>query len=204
MKPNFAVRSLFLALCILLLVACSGTELAKKATTGAGASNSVSDILVIVVADKDATRRSFEDRFVSRFEAEGINAVSSAAAIPMPSDLKLEKSAILEAVNRYGNDAVLVTHLKSKEYKESYTRGTGSLGYYGYYGSIWGYSRAPGYYQERTTVRLATNLYDVETENLIWSGETKTWNKKSEAEVLDDVVRVVVRDMKKSGLLAPE
>ena len=51
----------------------------------------------------------------------------------MPADLELKKEAILNAVNQFNNDAVIITHLIDKEEKEAFTRGGRAHG--GYYGS---------------------------------------------------------------------
>ena len=58
-----------------------------------------------------------------------------------------------------------------------------------------------GYSTTHTTVRLETNVYDIKTKKLISSGQTKTWNKKSQNEIINDVVKTVVEDMLKSKLI---
>jgi hypothetical protein len=43
-------------------------------------------------------------------------------------------------------------------------------------------------------VRLVTNLYDVKTEKLIWSGQSETLD-------IDDMIKVVIKDLQKNNLL---
>jgi len=119
----------------------------------------------------------------------------------MPPDLKLKKEMILSAVNQFGNDAVIITHLIDREVKEVYTRGgTARGGYYSYYSR----HAAPGYASTSKTYRLETNLYDVKTENLIWSVQSKTFSKDSKDQMINDVIKVVVDDLQSNKLITPK
>ena len=189
---------------VILIIACAGTKLTHTWVDEAHRGNPVSDILVIGLTYKDneEVRRSFEDSFVGHLRAAGIEAVSSMDVISIPANMKLEKEEILKAVNKFNNDAVIITHLVGKEEKEIYTRSApGYGGYYGYYGWAYNYSRSPGYSQTLKSVRLATNLYDVKTGELIWSGKSETLNPDSTKQVFDDVIKVVIKDLQKNNLL---
>jgi hypothetical protein len=51
---------------------------------------------------------------------------------------------------------------------------------------------------------LETNLYDVKTEKLIWSGQSETWSKDSKDQIINDVIKAVVNNLQKNKLLAPK
>jgi len=51
---------------------------------------------------------------------------------------------------------------------------------------------------------LETNLYDVKTEELIWSGQSKTWSKDSKYQILNDVIKVVIDELQKNKLISPK
>jgi hypothetical protein len=183
-----------------LIFACAGagTKLTHTWVDEAHRGKPVSDILVIGLTYKgnEEVRRSFEDKFVAQLRAAGIEAISSVDAISIPADMKLEKDEILEAVSKFNNDAVIITHLVDKEEKEVYTYADRRhRSYYGYYGWAYGYSST------RSTVRLATNLYDVRTEKLIWSGKSETLNPDSTKQMIDDVIKAVIKDLQKNNLL---
>ncbi len=181
-----------------LIFACAGTKLIHTWVDEAHRGKPVSDILVIGLTYKgnEEVRRSFEDKFVAQLRAAGIEAISSVDAISIPADMKLEKDEILEAVSKFNNDAVIITHLVDKEEKEVYTYSDLHHGsYYGYYG--WAYA----YSSTRSTVRLATKLYDVRTEKLIWSGKSKTLDPDSTKQMIDDVIKAVIKDLQKNNLL---
>jgi hypothetical protein len=186
---------------VFLISSCAGTELTQKQVNEAYKGKPVSDILVIAITGNEDSRRSFERKFVARLKSAGVEAISSEEAIPMPSDLKLKKEMILSAVNQFGNDAVIITHLIDREVKEVYTPGgTARGGYYGYYSR----HSAPGYSSTSKTYRLETNLYDVKTEKLIWSGQSKTFSKDSKDQMINDVIRVLVNDLQNNKLITPK
>ena len=183
----------------------TGTELTQKQVDNAYKGKPASNILVIAITGIEESRRSFEKKFVAQLKSVGVDAVSSHDAIPMPSNLKMKKEAILNACEQYKNDAVIITHLIGKEDKDVYTRGTTEPhGFYGYYGSRYTSSHHPGHLSTTTTVRLETNLYDVKTEKLMWSGQSKTWSKESKDRIMNDVIKAVINKLKKNNLIAPK
>ena len=184
------------------IIACAGTKLTHTWVDETFHGKPISDILVIAVTHKEDTRQSFEDKFVTQLKVSGVEAVSSSDVIPIPADLELKKEEILKAVKKFNNDAVIITHLVGVEEKESYTPAERDLGgYYGYYGWVYSYTHEPGYYRTHILVRVATNLYDVKTEKLIWSGESESLDPGSINQIIDDVIEVLIKDLKKNKLL---
>ena len=170
----------------------------------------VSNLLVMAVTEDEGTRRSFESKFVAQLKAAGIEAVSSADVIPISADRKLEKDVILKAVNEFENDAVIITHLVGVEEKDVYEPAPGRRfgGHYGYpHGGYYGHyvyaydAYGPRYDRTDILVRLGTNLYDVKTEQIIWSGQSRTWNPGTDKHMIDEVIKVVINDLHKNKLL---
>ncbi|MGA9476894.1 MAG: hypothetical protein WBV21_03895 [Desulfobacterales bacterium] len=186
----------------ILTVSCAGTRMSQTWVDETWRGKPVSDVLVIVVADKAKNREAFEHKFVQQLKAAGVEAVSSADVIPMPRDLKLEKDVILQAVAKYGNDAVILSHLTGLDKKEVFTR-TGPIygGYYNYYGYTFDTVHDRGFYSEIATVRLETNLYDVKTEKLLWSGQSQSEDVQSINKLIDEVIALVIKDLQKNKLL---
>ena len=192
---------------VFLIISCAGTEteLTHKQVTEAYKGKPVSDILVIAITGNEDSRRSFERKFVAQLKSAGVEAISSEEAIPMPADLEMKKETILNAVKQFENDAVIITHLIDKEEKEVVTRGGQAYtGYYGFYYSRFSYANDPGYSSTSKTVRLETNLYDVKTEKLIWTGQSKTWSKDSKDQIINDVIKVVMDDLQNIKLISPK
>ena len=181
-----------------LIISCAGTEVTQKQVDDAYKEKPVSDILVIAITGNEHNRRSFEKKFVAHLKSVGVDAVASEESIPMPPDLDLKKETILNAVNQYKNDAVIITQLIGKEARDVYNRGgVTRMGYFSY-------SRNPGYSSTSTTVRLETNLYDAKTGKLIWSGKSKTWSKESTDKIINDVIKTVINNLQENKLIAPK
>jgi hypothetical protein len=181
---------------IFLVAACTGTDLTETRVHDAYKGQTMSNILVIAVTGNEHNRRSYERKFVAHLKSAGVEAVASEKSIPMPGDLKLKKEPILNAVNQYKNDAVIITQLVGKEADDIYQRG--GVTRHGYFG----YTRNPGYSSTITKVRLETNLYDSETGKLIWSGLSKTLSKDSADRIMNEVIKAVIANMQKNKLIA--
>lgn len=196
--------SLIVAVFVLgLLNGCASTKLIETWVDKSFKGKTVSNILVIGIADEDANRRLFESTFVQQLKAVGVAAVSSADVIPIPANKKLEKETILQVVNKFKNDAVLVTHVAGIGRRTSYNPAVVSygVGYYGYYRYVYGHVIRPSSVSSHTKLYLETNLYDVESEKLMWSGQSQSRDLDFLKQVIDDVIKVVVKDIQKNKLL---
>ncbi len=190
---------LFLAM--LMLHACASTDVTESWVDERYQGKPVSDILVIGVTDEKTVRRAFESRFVKRLQALGVDAVSSADAVSTSEVLKLDKPAILRAVDKYHSDSVLITRLMGVSEKTVYHPPTYYGGFYGYYGHYHGVMHSPAYQTSQTFYRLETVLYDVRTEKPIWSMLSRTWDRDSERQIIDEVIEVAIRDMQKNKII---
>ncbi len=202
MKENILKWFGYLLFFTFLIISCGGTELTQKPIEDSYKGKPVSDILVIAISGNEHNRRLFEKRFVAHLKAVGVDAIASEKAISMPANLELKKKTILAAVNQYKNDAVIITHLIGKEQKDVFTRDDSvHRGFYGFYQSRY---RDPGYSSTSTTVRLETNLYDVKTEKLIWSGQSKTLSKGPKDNIINEVIKAVINNLRQNNLIAPK
>jgi len=202
------MKGLFSGLMLVVLVgvllhACTKTKMTNIWMDEAYQGGPVSDILVIGISHEEKTRRTFENIFVKQLKAAGVEAVSSADVIPMPADQKIKKEAILEAVRKHNNDAVLITHLIGVEEKQVRTPSDSfhTDGYYGYYGHVYGYTHVPDYYNTYTYIRLETTLYGVNTEKPIWSGQSRTLDQDSDKKLFVDVIKTVIENLQRNNLL---
>jgi hypothetical protein len=205
MKENVVKKFSYFIYIALFIISCSGTELTVKQADDVYHGKPVSDILVIAITGNEHNRRVFEQKFVAHLKSVGVDAISSEEVIPMPPDLKMEIEVILNTVDQYENDAVIITHLIDKEIKDTYTRGgTGDRGFHGFYLSRYSYAYDPGYSSTSTTLRLETNLYHVKTDKLIWKGESRSWGKDSENQIIDDVIKAVINNLYENKQIAPK
>jgi hypothetical protein len=202
----------FVVMIILTMVSCAGTRLTNSQVDDSFRGKPVSDILVIVVTDKEPIRQSFERHFVARLQAAGLEAISSIDISPDAASQKLSKAVILEAVKAQKNDAVIITHLAAYESKEVFSRGLTPYNYddtrygefYGHYGFIFDHVHEPTLTGDRTVVSLTTDLYDVATEERIWSGRSETMDPAPTNDRIGEVVDLVVKELGRLQLIAPK
>ena len=191
----------------LLFFSCATTKITETWKDVRYRGAPFSDLFVIGVANEENTRRSFENKFVEKLQAAGVQAVASSSV--MKSDQKIEKVAILAAIEKLDIDAVLVTRLVSLKEKEVRSPSTSEQGrpddyqgrYYTDYSTAYGSSHEPAQYTTSVRVGLETKLYDVKTEQLIWAATSKTANPKSKIKLFEAVIDALVQDLKKNKLL---
>lgn len=161
--------------------------------------------LIIGVSKEDLTRRTFEDAFAQALGSQVVLAKSSYHVLP-DSD-RLTEVEIKQAVQQGDYDAVIITRLLAVDKKETYvpprtyTMPRYYYAYYNYYHTAWDVVHEPGYVKTDTIVRLQTNLYDVRTERLVWSGQSDTFDPPSTKDVVTSVTRAVTQRLTKEGLI---
>jgi hypothetical protein len=163
----------------------------------------ITDILILVIIEDQEIRKVFEKHFKDWFTVKGVEAISSVDVLPINERTKLDKEAILQVVDKHENDAILITNLVEFGETEVFSRDRPRFdyNYYGFYNYAWGYVYWPTVYGEKVQITLETRIYDVKTESLIWSGESRLKNPKTTGTAIGDVVTMVIRDLDTHGLL---
>lgn len=207
---NKIIRTLTLTFSVLGLVSCSGStrliESWHDETYMDGPK--LETVLVLGVFTDDTQRRAFEAGFVEGVQAGGKNAIAGYTLMPDESDYD-DKQDIVAAVKKANVDSVLITSFKGVADQQRYVPPrvdyAPSMAYGGYYGSYYGsaYQRVytPGYTVVDTVVSLETRVYAVNPEKLVWAGNTKSVNSASPETITGELVKIVVDDMRSSGLI---
>ncbi len=190
------------------LSSCSSTSLVSRWSDPEYKGPALQKILIIGIIKDDIKRRSFEQEFARLISTNGRTAVASYTLLP---DLESadQKEEVLAAVEKVGADGVLVVTLQSvsKEQREvppsiDYVPTAGfGFGMYGYYGMHHTAVYSPGYTVTDTIVRLDTKLFAVSSEKMIWAGKTESFNPSSSQAVVSELGKLVMNDMKKSGMI---
>jgi hypothetical protein len=197
--------TLLTAIVAVAVIGCSGSRFQMNpiGMEEKFAGQAIKDVLVIVVINDLKIRAIFEKHFKDWLEAKGVEAVTSVDVLPIDSANKLKKEAIVDVVDRYGNDSILITHIVGFEETEVFSRDRPRYyyNYYGFYNYAWGYVTWPTIYGENVHLTLETGLYDVKTESLIWAGESELTNPKTTGEAIGEVVVAVMQELEKNGLV---
>jgi hypothetical protein len=159
-------------------------------------------ILVIMVAKFPDTRNLFEDRFVGELNNRGNNTFQSYSIIPF--EQLREKELVKSKIKSSDADTVLIARLVDTKTIESYNPGMIYVVPDSYY-DWWGYYAVVfadyGYTGDVRVAYIETNIYDVKTEKLIWSGHSKTERTYGEQELITAFIKLMIKKMESAGII---
>ncbi len=167
---------------------------------------SYNDILVIGIAEQEHNRRLFEEQFTAQLNAAGIE--SEVSYRILPEGTSINRDTVGAAIEGKNIDAIIVTHMVSVEEETVYRQNMDYRPTYGHYNGLYNYYphvntyvQQPGYYTTHEVVMLETNLYEVKSEELVWSAQSRSFAPESAKEVIDDLVKLVIQDLKEKELI---
>jgi hypothetical protein len=199
--------TLSLAVVTLVLAAsgCASTRVVHQWTSPDAASVSFKKFLIIAISKQPGIRRSFEDEFVAKLKAMGLDAVPSYGFIT--EDGPVEEPRLREAVEKAGADATLITRLVRVERKYSADYGgyyyppLVGFGFYRGYAAAWaGYYEPAAVYPYDVFIS-ETSLYDTAKTQLVWSGTVETL-PQSISKDISQYVDAVIAALRAKNLLA--
>ena len=192
--------------CLLIISSCSNTKITSTWMDSKKAGTSFNDILIIGIAKEEHNRRLFEEQFSTQLTAAGIE--SEVSYRILPEGTEINRDNVSAAIKGKEIDAVIVTHMVSVEEETVYRQNMDYRPTYGYYNGLYNYYphvntyvQQPGYYTTHDVVILETNLYEVKSEELVWSAQSRSFAPESAKEVIDDLVKLVIKDLKEKGLI---
>lgn len=170
------------------------------------------DIVIFGISENIIRRQAFEDQIKNVLVEDGVKASNSSVVIPQGTRLiEFEKEKFIKKLKDQGYDAVLTVALLDQTNETRYVPGTmyaPPMAYGGYYSSYWGYYNYyspmmydPGYYTVDKNYFLEANVYDVETESLIWSAQSETTNPDGLEAFARNFAVVISERMIKDGVI---
>jgi hypothetical protein len=202
MKKIKSLALLISGITVCLLASCSTVKI-HSWMDPQFAGRSMGKTMVLGVADSDSLSLQYESLFVERLTELGIAANSLHASVQTTKQYTEEQ--LVGALKHHEYDSILVTRLLSETERQQVV----NTGYYpSHYGNYWGYySHAytltynTAYVQSFLEFELETNLYDVKTEKLVWTGRKIIYDDRSDLANMKGVIKGVVKDLSKKGLL---
>jgi hypothetical protein len=203
---------------ISFLMACSATKMVASWKEQGAAPKSYKKIAVVALTPTTANRASVEEAIVADLRAKGFKANATYNTFPMAAQINtidMDRSVIeqkvRERVTSNGFDALLTLVLLDKTKEERYVEGSSisvgapvySYPYYGYYSYAYSTVYTSGYYTTSTSYFLETNLYDVATEKLIYTAQTKTEDPASIEKEAANLGKILVNDLTTKKVIAP-
>jgi hypothetical protein len=191
-----------------LLFSCASTKITQSWVEPDN-KKSYSNFLIIGIGESEQTRRAYESYFVEALREKAIEAEASYRLIK--SNVEIDRQSVDKAIEGLNIDGVIVTHLVAVDEETVYRPSTGYMyggGYGGYYGNLYSYYphvnsyvHDPGYYTTHETYTLETSLYDVASEELVWTARTRTFSPESVDEVIADLTKLLIKDLQEKNLI---
>lgn len=202
---------------ILLLVAAGCTT--SRITTSWKAENTVAKkynkIMVMgLIRETDRSiEENMENHFVDDLKGMGYNAVSSLQEYgPKAFDNMSEEMAVSKLKNS-GVDAVITIVLLDKQKERKYIPGNYFYysPYYSYHNRFWGYRTVlysriyePGYYVTNTKYFWESNLYEMDSQKLVYSAQSQSFDPGSSESLGHEYGQILVNDMVKKNVISKD
>jgi len=193
-------------------VACSSTsvKVVRSWVDPEMARGNVKKVFVIGVAENDTLRRAYEDTCVGFLKDLKYEAVPGYTLVGDPA--QVDKDKVKAQLQQDGVTHVLVSRVVHREDVEEYHPPSymtvGYAGYPGYYGG-WnsyyavGYSTvaSPGYTSVKTVLSVESNLYDVNTEKMVFTGLSQAYPGGDPAATVNKYIQSLLYEMRAKGAL---
>lgn len=205
-------KAILLIFSALLITSCSNTKITQSWVEPDN-KKTYYDLLIIGIGESEQNRRAYESNFVEELNRHQIEAAASYKLIK--SDETINRETVTKAIEGLDIDGVIVTHLVAVDEETvyrppTYAYGGAYGGYYGagYYGGMYSYYphvnsyvTSPGYYTTHESYTLETNLYDVESAELVWTARSRTFAPESVDEVIVDLTKLIIQDLEDKNLI---
>lgn len=195
------------------LASCSPSTKMLGSWTGPNTpTEGYNSIFVTAITDNLVARQTIENDIDALLDNKGIVAISSFDIIPPGFKATPEKKEqVVSQIRAGGSDAILTIALLDQTSETRYVPGTtmySPMSYGGYYGRFYGYYSYynpvmydPGYYATDKKYYIEMNLYDVETEQLVWSAQSETTNPSSIETFSSSFSSLIVNQLIKDGII---
>jgi hypothetical protein len=199
---------------IILIIICNGCSSSKitsywKDTTVVSKEYKKIMVLGLIRESDRSLQQNMENHLVDDLQIIGYNAISALQYYGPKSFEKMEEQAAIEKIKNTGVDAVITIVLLDKKKERKYIPGNIYYSPYSYfYNHFWGYRSTlynrihePGYYVTDTKYFWESNLYDMETQKLIYSVQTQSFEPSSSEIMGHEYGQMIVKNMINNTIL---
>lgn len=186
------VGSTFLLSAILLFAGCASTEITSH-WQDPGYHKKPHKILVVALLKNVAIRKEVEDTFVQQLDDRGLEVTSGTKAFP--THTPGNKNELQKYLRDHGYDAFLLVRIVAE--KDLVANVPGAAAWPETYSNV---APPEGDVQRRIAMAEA-NLYDVATQKLFWTADTRTSFDEVDRSLITDYVSQIVRKMQQTGLV---
>ena len=218
---NILTRLLGLVLVGLLATACAGTK-TSESWSDQNYKGKIKNVYIIGIAKNELNRMTFEDTFESQLISDGVKAISSYKD-NLPTNQAIDREDIIQRMRTNNCDSILLTRLVRQRKVASLSGGRGSYNYtpgtysgdltfhrlpknshYNSWNNYYNYGRmnyVPPLTFDSVILTVESVLYDLQTEELIWSAQLETRLEGNIEKMMRTFVDEVTKDLKGKGLI---
>jgi len=202
-----AIRSLSVLALLVGLAACSGTRLSDVWRDPQYSREPFRQVAVFVLGADPAVQRLVEDEVVRRLPMN-TRGIGGYGLVP-----DAERGDVAKAVERLragGYDGAMIARLIGVEGPTPWASGSLKqvpVSYRtlsNYYVNASEETERASALSAPTVVRVQMNVYAVESQALVWSASSRTFNPEETRDVAGDVARLAVADLQRAGILSAE
>ena len=202
-----AIRSLSVLVLLVGLAACSGTRLSDVWRDPQYSREPFRQVAVFVLGADPAVQRLVEDEVVRRLPMN-TRGIGGYGLVP-----DAERGDVAKAVARLragGYDGAMIARLVGVDGPTPWASGSLKqvpVSYRtlsNYYVNASEETERASALSAPTVVRVQMNVYAVESQALVWSASSRTFNPEETRDVAGDVARLAVADLQRAGILSAE
>jgi len=202
-----AIRSLSVLALLVGLAACSGTRLSDVWRDPQYSREPFRQVAVFVLGADPAVQRLVEDEVVRRLPMN-TRGIGGYGLVP-----DAERGDVAKAVERLragGYDGAMIARLVGVDGPTPWASGSLKqvpVSYRtlsNYYVNASEETERASALSAPTVVRVQMNVYAVESQALVWSAASRTFNPEETRDVAGDVARLAVAELQRAGILSAE
>jgi hypothetical protein len=201
-----ALRYLIAAAAVALLAACQTTSIQSAWFDSTYQGGAFRKVVVVASDGTTADSRVFEDIFVSKLQAAGVQALPGYTTIP--ADARRAEGPFSAAVAATGADGVVLVRLLRVDTKTQVSTMMVPGPMVGPWGGFYGPYMAGGFYavpdvSQYQVASVETNVYAVATKSLVWAATTQTVNPTTVAKEAPGYADIIIGQLRARGLVPP-
>lgn len=194
----------------LLLPACTSTRMLDTWTAHDTTPQlDAGEVAVLSIHPRLDVRQAQQAYLVEQLQANGVNAVPGLRLVSPdfePTEASLD--SLTHLLKARGIEQVLTVSLLDVESEQRYVPGNSNLWpqtfynpFYNYFFTVYQRVWQPGYYQEVSKMITETKLFDTQSGQLLWAGQSETPSSGSPRGFSKDLARAIVKALKQDALL---
>lgn len=189
------VKKMIVLMLFTLIASCANTSITQK-WVESDIKQTYKRPLIIGISDSQQTRRIFENHMVAELNKKKITATPSYTLISSKQEINRETVAKVVAGTEL--DSVLITYLVAVDTDTNLRESPLGAGYSGNMADMEVSSTIivnRGRYNESEIISLKNDFYDVASESMIWTAQTKSVAAESIDSVVIDVTALIIKQL---------